>query len=74
MENYSLIWEIFYDLSEETQQKLLNSANNLREAALADEPNDLINAADSRQKLSLGEAMYVIFETVRYLEGKDIKR
>lgn len=63
MENYSLIWEIFYDLSEETQQKLLNSAMNLRVAA-----------DDEGEDLSLGQAMYVIFETVRFLEGKDIKR
>ena len=63
MENFSLIWEIFYDLSEETQAKLLNSALNLRS-----------ECADKGEDLSLGQAMYVIFETVRFLEGKDIVR
>ena len=63
MENYSLIWEIFYDLSDDTQQKLLNSALNLRN-----------ECAEKGEDLSLGQAMYVIFQTVKFLEGKDIKR
>jgi hypothetical protein len=62
-ENYSLIWEIFYDLSDETQEKLLNSATNLRyECAMKD------------QDMTLGQALYVIFETVKFLDGKDIQR
>jgi hypothetical protein len=63
MEDYNLIWEIFYDLSEETQQKLLNSATNLRYAA-----------AMENQDITLGQALYVIFETVKFLDGKDIKK
>lgn len=63
MENYNLIWEIFYELSEETQQKLINSATNLRyEASLKE------------QDLTLGQALYVIFETVKFIDGKDIVR
>jgi hypothetical protein len=62
MENYSLIWSIFYDLSEETQEKLLNSAFNLR-----------YECAMKEQDLTLGQALYVIFQTVKFLDGKEVK-
>ena len=63
MENVALIQEIYFALSEETQLKLVNSAHNLRVAA-----------AEKGEVLSIWQAMYVIFEIVRFTEGKDIKQ
>lgn len=61
MDNYTLIWEIFYDLSPETQEKLTNSANNLRYACAMEE-----------QDLTLGQALSVIFQTVKFIDGKEV--
>ena len=63
MENYSLMWEIYYDLSEDTQTRLWNSANNLRRSV-----------HEAGGSMTLPEAMTVIFQTVKFLEGKDIKK
>ena len=62
-ENFGLIWKIYFELSEGTQEKLTNSADNLRSAC-----------ALKGQNLSMSEAMYVIFQTVKLLDGKDVKR
>jgi hypothetical protein len=63
MEKFDLIWEIFFDLSLETQDRLVNSANNL-----------IAECAKKDVWLSLGEALHVIFQTVKFLDGKEIKK
>jgi hypothetical protein len=56
MEEFGIMWEIFYELSEDTQQRILNSAVNLMDET----------------DLTLPQAIYVIFKVAKHAAGKEI--